>query len=340
VLGRPLTLLMPERYRELHRKGVERFSATGKAHVVGRTVELDGLKKDGSEFPLELSISTWTTGEHTFYSGIIRDITERKRTEEEIRRLNEALTQRVVELDAGNKELQAFSYSISHNLRTPLRALAGFSGVLLEEHTPHLPAEAQHYLQRIQDNAQNMGRMIDDLLALMYVSRQPVHFQTISPASLVGQALDELRDAQEGRRVAISLGDLPVCRADPAMLRQVFRNLLSNALKFTRRRAVARIEIGHREAALPGELVYFVKDNGVGFDMQYANKLFGVFEHLHPLKDYEGTGVGLAIVRRIIQRHGGRVWAEGAVDQGATFCFTVADGLADPVVLPISPPSL
>jgi PAS domain S-box-containing protein len=336
VLGQPLTLLMPERYREAHRSGLERFRATGKAHVVGRTVELHGLKKDGSEFPLELSISTWTAGEHTFYSGIIRDITERKRAEEEIRRLNEALTQRVVELDAGNKELQAFSYSISHNLRAPLRALAGFSGILLEEHTPHLPAEVQHYLQRIQDNAQNMGRMIDDLLALMYVSRQPINFQTISPASLVEQALDELRGAQEGRRIAMTIGDLPVCRADPAMLGQVFLNLISNALKFTRRREVARIEIGHREAASPGELVYFVKDNGVGFDMQYANKLFGVFEHLHPLQDYEGTGVGLAIVRRIIQRHGGRIWAEGAVDQGATFCFTVADGPANPVVLPIS----
>jgi PAS domain S-box-containing protein len=325
VLGQPLTLLMPERYREAHRQGLERFRTTGKAHVVGRTVELHGLKKDGSEFPLELSISTWTAGEHTFYSGIIRDITERKRAEEEIRRLNKELTQRVIDLDANNRELEAFSYSISHNLRAPLRALAGFSGILLEEHMPHLSTEVQRYLQRIQDNAQNMGRMIDDLLALMYISRQPVNLQTISPARLVEQVLDELRSAQEGRSIAMMIGDLPVCRADPSMLRKVFLHLLSNALKFTRRREVARIEIGYREGATPGEHVYFVKDNGVGLDMQYAHRLFGVFEHLHPLQDYEGTGMGLAIVQRIIQRHGGRVWTEAAVDQGATFYFTVAE---------------
>jgi PAS domain S-box-containing protein len=328
VRDRPLTLLMPERYRDAHRMGLEQFRLTGKPRVIGRTVELHGMRQDGSEFPLELSLSSWQAGESTFYSGIIRDITDRKRTEEEICRLNETLTQRVNELDASNKELEAFSYSISHNLRAPLRALAGFSGILLEDHLPQLSTPAQHYLHRIQDNAQTMGRMIDDLLALISISRQPVNRQTISPARLVEQALDELHSAQEGRRIAITIGDLPVCQADPAMIKRVFLNLLANALKFTRQRDVARIEIGARQGVMPDEQVYFVKDNGVGFDMQYANKLFGVFEHLHAHQDYEGTGVGLAMVQRIIQRHGGRVWAEAAVEQGATFCFTVAEGHA------------
>jgi PAS domain S-box-containing protein len=328
VRDKPLTLLMPERYRDAHRMGLEQFRVTGKPRVIGRTVELHGMRQDGSEFPLELSLSSWQAGESTFYSGIIRDISDRKRTEEEIRRLNEALTQRVIELDASNKELEAFSYSISHNLRAPLRALAGFSGILLEDHLPHLSTAVQRYLHRIQDNAQTMGRMIDDLLALISISRQPVNRQTIWPARLVEQALDELRSAQEGRRISITIGDLPVCQADPAMLKRVFVNLLANALKFTRQREVARIEIGAQQGEIFDEPVYFVKDNGVGFDMQYANKLFGVFEHLHSHQDYEGTGVGLAVVQRIIQRHGGRVWAEAAVEQGATFRFTVTEGPA------------
>ena len=239
-------------------------------------------------------------------------------------------------------ELEAFSYSVSHNLRAPLRAIDGFSRILLEEYQPQLAPEAQRHLQLVRDNTQQMGRLIDDLLAFLRLGRQRLQKQPVAPADLVRQALEDLRHEQEGRRVEMTIGDpsaalrqgsgqgsgeaLPVCQADPDLLKQVWVNLLSNALKFTRQREVARIEIGWippLSPPLPGEGCYFVKDNGMGFDMQYADKLFGVFQRLHRTEEYEGTGVGLATVQRIIHRHGGRIWAEAEVDKGATFYFTL-----------------
>ena len=235
--------------------------------------------------------------------------------------LEQRVIERTTQLEAANQELEAFSYSVSHDLRAPLRAINGFARILLEEHTPHLTDAAREYLHLVRDNAQQMGQLIDDLLAFSRLSRQPLSKQPVAPADLVQQALSDLRPMQEGRRVNFTIGALPLCQADPKLLKQVFVNLLANALKFTGRREVAEIEVGCREA--PGGHVYFVKDNGVGFNMAYANKLFGVFQRLHPAEEYEGTGVGLAIVQRIIHRHGGRVWAEAAVDQGATFSFTL-----------------
>ena len=243
-----------------------------------------------------------------------------------IENMQAQLGQRAIQLEAANQELEAFSYSISHDLRAPLRAMDGFSRILLEEYAPQLPAEAQRYLGLVRDNAQQMGHLIEDLLAFSRLSRQPLNKQTVAPAELVRQVLAELRAEQEGRKVEVTIGDLPACEADPALLKQVWVNLLSNALKFTRKREDAQHRNRCPSQIRQPECIYFVKDNGVGFDMQYANKLFGVFQRLHRAEEYEGTGVGLAIVQRIVHRHGGRIWAEAEVDKGATFYFTLEGG--------------
>jgi PAS domain S-box-containing protein len=321
VVGQSLTCLMPARYRDVHQRGLERFRATGTSRVIGHTVELHGLRKDGHEFPIDLALSSWRVGADTCYSGIIRDITVRQQAVEAIRTLNETLEQRVIELNAANQELAAFSYSVAHDLRAPLRAIHSYSHILLEDYAPQLDAEAQGFLQRVSTNALRMGQLIDDLLAFARLSQQPLRKEPVAPANQVREALDDLRLAYEHRQVDVSIEDIPVCQADPALLKQVWVNLLENAFKFTRERSVARIHVGSYEHE--GKRVYSVQDNGVGFDMQYADKLFGVFQRLHPAVDYEGTGVGLALAQRIIQRHGGRIWAEAAVDRGATFSFTL-----------------
>ena len=258
-----------------------------------------------------------------------RELAERTRAEAEVRTLSATLEQRVIArtaaLTAANQELEAFSYSVSHDLRAPLRAIDGFSRILLEDYTAALPAEAQHYFQLVRSSTQQMGQLIDDLLAFSHLGRQALARRSVDPTELVQQCLDELRTEQVGRQVVLTIGALPACAADPALLKQVWINLLSNALKYTRQRDPARIEIASQIA--DGETVYVIKDNGVGFDTHYSDKLFGVFQRMHRAEDYEGTGVGLAIVQRIIHRHGGRVWATAEIDHGATFYFTLG---ADP----------
>lgn len=240
----------------------------------------------------------------------------------EIYRRAQALQETNQQLRAANQELDAFSYSVSHDLRTPLRAIDGFTTLILEDDALELSPQAERYLRLVRKNVQHMSQLINDLLTFAHLARQPLHKQPVNLTDLVRQALSELRTEQEGRQVKITLGDLPPVEADPALLKQVYANLLGNALKYSRQREVASIEIGYRNDG--NKPVYFVKDNGVGFDMQYADKLFGAFQRLHRSDEYEGTGVGLAIVHRIITRHGGHVWAEATVNEGATFYFSLS----------------
>ena len=246
--------------------------------------------------------------------------------QEELKEANTRLQAQVVELKAVNDELEAFSYSVSHDLRAPLRAMDGFSRILLDEHASQVSDEVRNCLQEVRQNTQQMDILVNALLRFSRLGRQRLAKETVAPADLVRQVLGDLHSEQDGRRVEITIGDLPVCHADPVLLKQVFVNLLSNALKFTRQCEVARIMIGCQVD--DGRRAYFVKDNGVGFEMQYAHKLFGVFQRLHRAEDFQGTGIGLAMVQRIIHRHGGRVWAESEVNKGATFHFTLTEELS------------
>jgi PAS domain S-box-containing protein len=250
-----------------------------------------------------------------------RDVTTKIKTEEAIQNLNRNLTQQAEQLRFANTELESFSYSVSHDLRAPLRGIESFTQILLKEHGPQLSPDAQHCLEIIDYSTQKMGTLIEDLLAFSRLSRQELNRRAVALGEIARAAYDELAPEQQGRKVEIEIRKLPVYQVDPALMKQVFINLLSNALKFTRSREKAVVQIGWRK--LDGELVFYVKDNGVGFDMRYIGKLFSVFQRLHSDEEYEGTGVGLAIVQRIILRHGGRVWAESQEGKGAVFYFTL-----------------
>ncbi|GGA85242.1 PAS domain S-box protein [Puia dinghuensis] len=249
-----------------------------------------------------------------------REITQQKKADQDIRQLNADLRTNLAELERTNKDLEAFSYSVSHDLRAPLRSINGYARIILEDHPAQLDEELQRLFGNIQNNAKKMGMLIDDLLAFSRLGRRRVTKIPVDLTELACMALNDL-DEGERTRARISIGALPSTKGDPSLLHQVMVNLISNAVKYSGKRAMPEIEIGSSENE--EEYIYFVKDNGTGFDMAYAHKLFGVFQRLHNDHDFEGTGVGLAIVHRIITKHGGRVWAEGQPDRGATFYFSL-----------------
>ncbi|MEO6182304.1 MAG: PAS domain S-box protein, partial [Verrucomicrobiota bacterium] len=447
AMGRNLgDTIIPPRYREAHQRGLNHFLATGVGPVLNHLFEISALRRDGSEFAVELSISPMKTGDVITFCGFITDITERKeaaealsllaaivessddaivgkdltgtivswnagaermfgytimeaigqkvdflippdrleeerrtlnriqsgriehyetvrqrkdgtiffvsitlspiknadgkiigasasardisdriRAEEQIRALNtqleERVLQRTAELAATNKELEAFTYTVSHDLRAPLRHIDAFAQMLEEDLHPNLSDPGKRYLERIRNGVKNMGQLVDDLLNLSRVGRLEIIQRNIRLNVIVDEVLAELKPEFEARKIEWQVGELPCAECDPGLIKQVFTNLISNAIKYSRPRETAVIQID--KALVNGETAVFVRDNGVGFNMKFVNKLFGVFQRLHRTEDFEGTGVGLATVQRIVQLHGGRVWAEAKLDGGATFYFTL-----------------
>ncbi len=302
-------------YLEAFAKGFVTDYPLALRHVSGRIAEV----------LYNASVYRSEGGEVAGVFAAARDVTERKRAERELQEYREHLEELVKErtsaLEAANKDLEGFAYSVSHDLRTPLRAIDGFSNILLRKYPDKLDDEGKRYLSVVRDNTKRMAQLIDDILAFSRMGRLGMNMAEVNMDALARTMLEELRHTFAGRDIAVEIKPLPACRGDQAMLRQVWINLLGNAIKFTRDKAGALVEVG---GAVEGtEHIYYVRDNGAGFDMQYGDKLFGVFQRLHGVDEFEGTGIGLAIVKRIITRHGGRVWAEGKVNEGATFYFSL-----------------
>ncbi len=326
ALGQSVTRFIPPRFRAWHGAHMRSFGETNLTNrAMGSMGAISAMRSNGEEFPIEASISQVNAGGQRLFTVIIRDATQRQAAEREVRRLNEELEARVAarteELRTSNAELESFTYAVAHDLRAPLRQMAGFCAILLEEFASGLAPEAQAYLQRVQRAATKMGFLVDELLKLGKLGRQSVRRETVDLNRAIEEVVSLLEPEFAGRKVQWSIAELPPVTCDAMLIRLVFQNLLSNALKYSRTRSQARIEIGQLNE--PGSPTFFVRDNGVGFDMKYADKLFGVFQRLHREQDFEGTGVGLATVHRIITKHGGRIWANAQLDSGAAFFFTL-----------------
>ena len=334
MIGQPVSRLIPSDLQD-EETGILQRIGRGESIEQYETIR---VRKNGTAFPISLTVSPLIDlhGRIIGASKIARNITEQKRVEEELRErdrtltmVNDALKKQAVALAEANKELEGFSYSVSHDLRAPLRTIDAFSRIVEEEHGPRLDDEGRRSLTIIRKAVGQAGELIDDLLEFSKLGRQGMTFRLVKMADLAREAADDLKIMQEGRQVDLTVGDLPSCQGDRRFLKLVWMNLLTNAFKYTKNREETRIEIGWMpDDASPESVIYYVKDNGIGFNMAYAHKLFGVFQRLHRREDFDGNGVGLAVVQRIVQRHDGRVWAEGKVDEGATFFMALRKAIA------------
>ena len=323
LIGKSLTCLMPERFYEAHNAGFQRYLGGSAARIVGKgSVELAGRRKDGREFPLELSLAEWHAGGERHFTAIIRDISARRETEQRIRALNADLEQRAAALAAANKDLESFSYSVSHDLRAPLRAIDGFSRILLADYSSALDDTGRDYLDRVCRANKRMSELTDDLLTLSRVARSELRREEVDLSKVFQDVVGVLRQQEPTRSVRFTLAPGLKTQGDPKLLRIAIENLLGNAWKFTGKKPEAQIEVGVE--AQNGKSVFFVRDNGAGFDMAHADKMFTPFQRLHTVAEFPGTGIGLATVQRIIHKHGGRIWANSAVGEGTTFYFLLA----------------
>ena len=314
VEGKPMhEIIIPGQFREAHLKGFSHFLDTGHGPVLNRLMEVSALRRSGEEFPVELGISSVKSKGKYLFIAFINDISKRKIAEKKLIEANHSL-------EASNQELEAFSYSVSHDLRAPLRAINGYSQLLVER-SSDLDEQSRTYIESIVNNTRRMGQLIDDLLSLSRFSRAEVVRTKVDMNGLVDGVIVELARNTSLGAATIKVNDLPPTLADENLVTQVYVNLLANAVKYSSLKDKPVIEIGARKEK--NETVYYVKDNGSGFDMQFYDKLFGVFQRLHDSTEFEGTGVGLAIVKRIITKHHGRIWAESEEEKGSVFYFTL-----------------
>jgi PAS domain S-box-containing protein len=315
VLNQPMhTLIMPQRYIHAHHQGISHFLHTGEGPVINKTIEIAAVRKNKEEFPIELSISAIKSHGKFLFIAFIADISERRKAELEIKRINENLADSV-------KALESFTYSVSHDLRAPLRAIHGYVNILKNQYFATMDEQGQTMMNAVISNSKKMGQLIDDLLALSRLERVAIKKTEVNTNELVESVIADLRMGTQDQKTQFVIQKLPAVFGDHNLIVQVYTNLISNAIKYSSLKEKPVVEIG---ALLENkEQVYYVKDNGSGFDMKFYNKLFGVFQRLHDEREFEGNGIGLSIVKQIISRHKGRIWATSAPDKGAVFYFTL-----------------